>query len=47
MKLEMETKEPSQWKRNFTSLCKSRGKCCKIVNDSGSENNIVSTKMLK
>ena len=34
-----------QRKNWFRTTCKSKGKCCKVIIDSGSTDNIVSTKM--
>jgi hypothetical protein len=36
LKSEKEAKEPTQRKSLFRTVCKSRGKCCKVVIDSGS-----------
>jgi hypothetical protein len=36
IKSEKEAKEPAQRKSLFRTVCKSRGKCCKVVIDSGS-----------
>jgi hypothetical protein len=46
VKLEKETSEPTQRKSLFRTVCKSKGKCCKIVIDSGSTNNLVSIKIV-
>eukprot|EP00253_Pinus_taeda_P016250 PITA_16250 len=42
-----EATEQTQWKALFRTVCKSHGKCCKLIIDSGSTNNIVSTKMVE
>ena len=39
--------EPVQRKSLFRTICKSQGKCCKMVIDSGRTNNLVSTKMVE
>jgi hypothetical protein len=36
IKVVKETHEPTQRKGIFKTTCKSRGKCCKVVIDSGS-----------
>ena len=41
-----EINEPAQRKALFTTVCKVEGKCCKVVVDSGSTNNLVSTKII-
>ena len=43
LKAEKEVGEPAQRKNLFTTICKSKGKCCKVVIDSGSTDNLVST----
>lgn len=40
-----EVVEPSQRKILFRILCKVQGKCCQMVIDSGSTNNLVSTEV--
>jgi hypothetical protein len=47
IKSEKEAKEPTQRKSLFRTVCKSRGKCCKVVIDSGSTNNLVSIEMVE
>jgi hypothetical protein len=47
IKSEKEAKEPTQRKSLFRTVCKSRGKCCKVVIDSGSTDNLVSTEMVE
>jgi hypothetical protein len=47
IKSEKEAKEPSQRKSIFRTVCKSRGKCCKVVIDSGSTDNLVSIEMVE
>jgi hypothetical protein len=47
VKAEKEVHEPTQRKSLFRTVCKSRGKCCKIVIDSGSTDNLVSTEMVE
>eukprot|EP00253_Pinus_taeda_P009769 PITA_09769 len=41
-----EAKEPVQRKTLFRTICKSKGKCCKLIIDSGSTDNLVSTEMV-
>jgi len=38
--------EPTQRKSLFRTTCKSKGKCCKVIIDSGSIDNLVSTEMV-
>jgi hypothetical protein len=47
VKEEKEISEPTQRKSLFRTVCKSKGKCCKVVIDSGSTNNLVSTEMVE
>ena len=47
VKTEKEMNEPAQRKSLFRTKCKSQGKCCKMVIDSGSTNNLVSTEMVE
>jgi hypothetical protein len=47
IKLEKEIKEPTQRKSLFGTVCKSGGKCCKVVIDSGSTDNLVSVEMVE
>eukprot|EP00253_Pinus_taeda_P032629 PITA_32629 len=42
-----ESVEQTQRKALFRTICKSRGKCCKMIIDSGSMDNLVSTKMVE
>jgi len=46
LRAEKETGEPAQRKNLFRTICKSKGKCCKVIIDSGSTNNLVSTEMV-
>jgi len=41
-----EAGELAQRKNSFRTTCKSKGKCCKVIIDSGSTDNLVSTKMV-
>ena len=47
IKSEKQVHEPSQRKSLFRTRCKSQGKCCKMVIDSGSIDNLVSTDMVE
>jgi hypothetical protein len=47
IKVEKETHEPTQIKSLFKTMCKSKGKCCKVVIDSGSADILVSTNMVE
>ena len=38
--------ESVQRRRLFKTVCKAKGKCCKLIIDSGSTDNLVSTKMV-
>ena len=38
-----EANEPAQRKALFRTICKVQGKCCKVIIDSGSIDNLVST----
>eukprot|EP00253_Pinus_taeda_P033085 PITA_33085 len=42
-----ESVEQTQQKALFRTICKSRGKCCKMIIDSGSTDNLVSTEMVE
>jgi len=42
-----ETKKLSQRRILFKTMCKSKGKCCKLVIDSGRTNNLVSIEMVE
>ena len=46
LKPEKEAVKPIQRKDLFKTVCKSKGKCFKMVIDSGSTNNFVSTEMV-
>ena len=46
VKTEKKAHEPSQRKSLFKTKCKSQGKCCKMVIENGSTDNLVSTEML-
>ena len=39
--------EPTQRKSLFRIVCKAKGNCCKLVIDSGSTDNLVSTEIVK
>eukprot|EP00253_Pinus_taeda_P020323 PITA_20323 len=47
LKLVDESIEQTQWRALFRTICKSQGKCCKMIIDSGSTNNLVSTEMVE
>ena len=47
VKSEKQVHEPVQRKIIFRTRCKSQGKCCKMVIDSGIIDNLVSTKMVE
>eukprot|EP00253_Pinus_taeda_P006315 PITA_06315 len=42
-----EVVEPTQRKALFRTVCKSHGKCCKVIIDSGSTDNLVATEMVE
>eukprot|EP00253_Pinus_taeda_P022951 PITA_22951 len=42
-----EVAEPDQRKALFHTVCKSRGKCCKVIIDSGSTDNLVAVEMVE
>lgn len=42
-----ETAEQTQRKALFQTICKSHGKCCKLIIDSGSTNNLVAMEMVE
>eukprot|EP00253_Pinus_taeda_P020624 PITA_20624 len=42
-----EVAEPDQRKALFHTVCKSRGKCCKLIIDSGSTDNLVAVEMVE
>jgi len=46
LKPEKEVVEPVQRKALFRTVCKAKGKCCKMVIDSGSTDNLVSTEIV-
>lgn len=46
LKTEKEVEEPVQRKNLFITSYKSKGKCCKVIIDSGSTDNLVSTEMV-
>lgn len=41
------TADPTQGKALFQTVCKSHGKCCKLIIDSGSMDNLVATEMVE
>ena len=45
--IEKQVHELVQRKSLFRTRCKSQGKCCKMVIDSGSTDNLVSTEMVE
>eukprot|EP00253_Pinus_taeda_P003235 PITA_03235 len=47
LRSEKEIGEPAQRKNLFRTTCKSKGKCCKVIIDSGSTDNLVSTEMVE
>ena len=47
VKSEKQVHEPAQRRILFRTRCKSQGKCCKMVIDSGSTNNLVSNEMVE
>ena len=47
VKTKKEVHEPTQMKSLFRTKCKSQGKCCKVIIDSGSTDNLVSTEMVE
>ena len=46
LKPEKEAIEPTQRKTLFKIVCKVQGKCCQLVIDSGSTNNLVSNEVV-
>eukprot|EP00253_Pinus_taeda_P005633 PITA_05633 len=42
-----ESVEQTQWKALFRTVCKSQGKCCKMIIGNGSTDNLVSTEMVE
>jgi len=47
LKQTKEVTEPAQRKTLFRSICKVQGKCCQLVIDSGSTDNLVSTEVIE
>jgi hypothetical protein len=47
LKPHKEIKEPKQRKTLFRTVCKTKGKYCKVIIDSGSTDNLVSTEMVE
>ena len=47
LKTEKEIEEPTQRKNLFRTTCKSKAKCCKVIIDSGSTDNLVSIEMVE
>ena len=47
LKPEKEQAKPAQRKYLFRTMCKVQGKCCKMVIDSGSTDNLVSIEMVE
>ena len=47
LKPKKESEEPTQRKDLFRTMCKIKGKCCKMVIESGSTRNLVSTEMVE
>eukprot|EP00253_Pinus_taeda_P021367 PITA_21367 len=45
LKPDKESANPTWWKSLFQTVCKSQGKCCKLIIDSGSMDNLVATEM--
>ena len=46
LKPKEEVQEPTQRKMLFKTMCKSNGKCCKVIIDSESIDNLVSMEMV-
>ena len=46
LRAEKETRQPTQRKNLFRTTYKSKGKCFKVIIDSGSTDNLVSTEMV-
>ena len=42
-----EANEPAQWKALFRTVCKVQGKCCKVIIDGGSTDNLVSIEVIE
>jgi hypothetical protein len=47
LKPSKEVHEPEQRKSLFKTMCKSQGKCCKLIIDNGSTDNLVSVEMVE
>ena len=47
MKQVKEEDEPPQWKSLFRTVCKVHGKCCKVIIDGRSNDNLVSAKVIE
>ena len=47
LKPRKEVPKPEQWKILFKTMCKSQGKCCKLIIDNGSIDNLVSIEMVE
>ena len=47
LKPEKEQAEPAQRKSLFRTTCKVQGKCCNMMIDNGSTDNLVSTEMVE
>eukprot|EP00253_Pinus_taeda_P002367 PITA_02367 len=47
LKLVKEVTEQRQWKSLFRTICNSQGKCCKLIIDISSTDNLVSTEMVE
>ena len=47
LKQEKEVIEPAQRKTLFRTVCKVQGKCCQLVIDSGSTDNLVSIEVVE
>ena len=47
LKQAKEVTEPAKRKTLFRSICKVQGKCCQLVIDSGSIDNLVSTEVIE
>lgn len=47
IKIVKEIVEPTKMKTLFKTICKARCKCCKVIIDSGSTDNLVSVEMVE
>jgi hypothetical protein len=47
LKSNKEVHEPTQRKTLFRTMCKSKGKCCKLIMDNGSTDRLVSVEMIE